>query len=146
MDGHWRQCCFHLCMDITLQELTSLRLISLDRLIIPAALRSDVLKQLHEGHHGLTRCRADARKSMWCPCISSEITNIVSACIFCIENKPAQRHESLLNTPGTAEWQCHTVHVRKISGLQSEVWVCVHNCYPLLPPGEWCCWASHADC
>lgn len=30
--------------------------IYLDRLTIPAALRSDVLKQLHEGHQGLTRC------------------------------------------------------------------------------------------
>lgn len=70
-----------------------------DRLVIPAALRSEVLKQLHEGHQGLTRCRVRARMSVWWPRISAEITKTVSTCKFCIENKPTQRREPLLTTP-----------------------------------------------
>ena len=58
--------------------------------VIPAALRSEVLKQLHEGHQGLTRCRVWARTSVWWPCINAEITKTVSTCKFCIENKPTQ--------------------------------------------------------
>uniref|UniRef100_A0A3Q1HAR0 Gypsy retrotransposon integrase-like protein 1 n=2 Tax=Acanthochromis polyacanthus TaxID=80966 RepID=A0A3Q1HAR0_9TELE len=70
-----------------------------DRLVIPAALRQDVLKRIHEGHQGLTKCRARARMSVWWPRISMDITQLVSTCRFCIENKPSLRHEPLLTTP-----------------------------------------------
>lgn len=70
-----------------------------DRLVIPTALRSEVLKQLHEGHQGLTRCRVRARMSVWWPRISAEITTTVSTCKFCIENRRTQRREPLLTTP-----------------------------------------------
>lgn len=70
-----------------------------DRLVIPAALGLEVLKQLHEGHQGLTRCRARAKMSVWWPSISADITKTVSTCKFCIENKPTQRREPLLTTP-----------------------------------------------
>lgn len=70
-----------------------------DRLVIPTALRPDVLKRIHEGHQGLTKCRARARMSVWWPHISTEITQLVTTCRFCVENKPSQRHEPLLTTP-----------------------------------------------
>lgn len=70
-----------------------------DRLVIPTALRSEVLKQLHEGHQGLTRCRVRARMSVWWPRISAEITTAVSTCKFCIENRRTQRRKPLLTTP-----------------------------------------------
>lgn len=73
-----------------------------DRLVIPAALRSEVLTQLHEGHQGLTRCRARARMSVWWPRISAEITQTVSTCKFCMEHKSTQRREPLPGGP----WQC----------------------------------------
>ncbi|KAK0133586.1 hypothetical protein N1851_030913 [Merluccius polli] len=53
-----------------------------DRLVIPAALRSEVLKQLHEGHQGLTRCRVRARMSVWWPRISAEITKTLSTSLL----------------------------------------------------------------
>ncbi|KAK7929206.1 hypothetical protein WMY93_005601 [Mugilogobius chulae] len=70
-----------------------------DRLVIPTTLRSDVLKRIHEGHQGLTKCRARAKMSVWWPGISRDITQLVTTCRFCIENKPSQRHEPLLTTP-----------------------------------------------
>lgn len=77
-----------------------------DRLVIPVALRANVLKQLHQGHQGLTRCRARARMSVWWPYISAQITQTVSTCRFCIANKPTQRREPLLTTPLPAgPWQ-----------------------------------------
>lgn len=66
------------------------QVLSQDGLVIPAALRLDVLKSL--GHQGLTRCRAHARMSVWWPRINAEITQTVSACKFCIENQPSQRN------------------------------------------------------
>ncbi|CAL9705072.1 unnamed protein product [Knipowitschia caucasica] len=37
--------------------------------------------------------------SVWWPGISNEITQLITTCRFCIENKPSQRHEPLLTTP-----------------------------------------------
>lgn len=70
-----------------------------DRLVIPAALRSEVFKRLHEGQQGLTRCQVRARTSVWWPRISAEITKMMSTCKFCTENKPTQRREPLITTP-----------------------------------------------
>ena len=69
-----------------------------DRIVISVALRSAILGQIHGGHQGLTRCRARARMSVWWPRISGEITQKVSACRFCVENRPTQRREPLLTT------------------------------------------------
>ena len=60
-----------------------------DMIVIPVALRSAILEQIHGGHQGLTRCRARARMSVWWPRISGEITQKVSACRFCVENRPS---------------------------------------------------------
>lgn len=50
---------FHPCEDFTvrahLSESDGLILYH-DRIVIPTALRSNVLKQLHEGHQALTKC------------------------------------------------------------------------------------------
>ena len=48
-----------------------------DRIVLPVALRSAILEQIHGGHQGLTRCRARARMSVWWPRISGEITQKV---------------------------------------------------------------------
>uniref|UniRef100_A0A3P9JYQ5 Gypsy retrotransposon integrase-like protein 1 n=1 Tax=Oryzias latipes TaxID=8090 RepID=A0A3P9JYQ5_ORYLA len=62
-----------------------------DRIVIPSALRSGVLDQLHEGHQGLTKCRERAKLTVWWPNIGAQITSKVNSCNFCREHKPTQR-------------------------------------------------------
>lgn len=80
--------------------------------VIPTALRSNVIKQLHEGHQGLTKCHEQARLS-----IRADITSIVKSCDFCAEHKPIQRQETLVVTllPG-GPWQKIVVDLCELNG------------------------------
>lgn len=53
------------------------------RLVIPTALRQDILKRLHEGHQGIVKCRALARSSVWWPGLSQQIETLVMNCPDC---------------------------------------------------------------
>lgn len=68
------------------------------RIVIPEALRSDVLSQLHEGHQGLTKWCQCARSMVWWPSIGAQLTKRVKPCDFCVLHKPTQKHEPVLPT------------------------------------------------
>ncbi|KAJ8375234.1 hypothetical protein SKAU_G00058140 [Synaphobranchus kaupii] len=57
------------------------------RLVIPAALRSDVLSKLHEGHQGVAKCRERARQSVWWPGLSQQLNELVLNCRMCIQER-----------------------------------------------------------
>ena len=46
------------------------------RLVIPRSLKLDIMNRLHEGHLGITNCRALASSSVWWPNISSDIEDM----------------------------------------------------------------------
>ena len=41
-----------------------------NRIVIPAALRLKMLDKLHTGHQGITKCREQAKQSIWWPSLS----------------------------------------------------------------------------
>ena len=47
------------------------------RLVIPIAMRKDVLAQLHEGHQGVEKCKSCARQSVWWPGLNQQINKMV---------------------------------------------------------------------
>lgn len=53
------------------------------RVVIPLALRDNVLTLLHEGHWGITRMKQMARRYVWWPNISSDIEMLVQRCEQC---------------------------------------------------------------
>ena len=69
------------------------------RIIIPQSLRADILKRIHDGHQGLTKCRDRAKSSVWWPGLSTELKNTVMSCHTCQEQKRAQQKEPLISTP-----------------------------------------------
>ena len=55
------------------------------RIVIPSALRQDVLEKLHEGHQGIVKCRRRAVQSVWWPGLSRNIKELIDNCRVCCQ-------------------------------------------------------------
>ena len=73
-------------------------LIYQDRIVVPTKQRTEVLEILHESHQGLEKCKENARSSVWWPGIGKDLKEMISSCMTCLENKPAQRYEPMKAT------------------------------------------------
>ncbi|KAK7088509.1 hypothetical protein V1264_022420 [Littorina saxatilis] len=65
------------------------------RIVVPESQRKEVLKQLHETHQGLHKCRQNAQATVWWPGLSLDLKQLVDSCGICRENRPSQRSEPL---------------------------------------------------
>ena len=54
-----------------------------NRMFVAESSRSEVLSTLHEGHQGITKCRARARDSVWWPSVAQEIATFITDCATC---------------------------------------------------------------
>ena len=66
-----------------------------NRLVIPPALRKEILAKIHSGHQGATKCRARARQSVWWPGLGKELEDLISNCPVCCRHSN-QHAEPLL--------------------------------------------------
>ena len=70
----------------------------MDRVFIPELEREKVLREVHEGHQGETKCIRRAAEVIWWPGMSRDIREMVKECIKCEEFRRKPR-EPLLSTP-----------------------------------------------
>jgi len=59
-----------------------------DRIIIPQSERVEMLRKIHEGHLGITKCTERAKKAIWWPSINRFIEEMINSCITCRNNGP----------------------------------------------------------
>nr|XP_042909763.1 uncharacterized protein K02A2.6-like [Parasteatoda tepidariorum] len=58
-----------------------------ERVVIPKSLRSNILKELHETHLGITKMKQLARQYVYWPAIDRDIENLVKGCEGCALTK-----------------------------------------------------------
>ncbi len=71
------------------------------QIVIPKALRRDVLADLHLSHQGIDRTKRRARQTVYWPGINADIQSTVEACEPCQIRLPSQQKESMQRDPAT---------------------------------------------
>lgn len=66
-----------------------------ERLIVPAAMRAEMVKRIHESHLGIESCRHRAREVLFWPGMSQRITEMVNSCDVCSTHRKRQTKEPL---------------------------------------------------
>lgn len=66
-----------------------------EKIVVPHALRCDMLKLLHEGHVGMEKAKSRARQIFYWPGINIDIENFIRKCKVCETNARKQQKESL---------------------------------------------------
>ena len=59
------------------------------RIVVPIAMRKEVLGKLHTSHQGIVRTQRRARQAVYWPGINSDITNMIESCKVCQEHLPS---------------------------------------------------------
>ena len=55
-------------------------LLKAERIVIPTAISLEMLDRVKEGHQGVTKCRARAKRALWWPGLSRQIEGLVKQC------------------------------------------------------------------
>ena len=69
------------------------------RVLIPAAMRSEMLSKLHASHIGVEATLRKARDSIYWPSISNDVTNLCQSCKVCETHQPSNTKEPMKSQP-----------------------------------------------
>ncbi|XP_039763642.1 uncharacterized protein K02A2.6-like [Pararge aegeria] len=98
-----------------------------NRVVMPSALRKEMLKRIHEGHMGVEKCQRRARDVMWWPGMSTDIQHAVQDCDTCQRHRAASPREPLAPHPVPAlPWE---VLAADIFELQNKYYLLVVDYY-----------------
>ena len=57
------------------------------RIVVPTAMKQDILEKLHTGHLGIVKCRERARQSVWWPGLSTQLVQMIKNCRECCKQR-----------------------------------------------------------
>ncbi|XP_023814982.1 uncharacterized protein K02A2.6-like [Oryzias latipes] len=66
------------------------------RIVIPQALRMDMLHRIHEDHLDIEKCKRRARESVFWPGINNDIETFISKCETCQKHRSKQSKEPMV--------------------------------------------------
>lgn len=104
------------------------------KVVIPKAMRAEMLARIHEGHLGINKCKERARRLLFWPGLSGEIENMVKACAVCQKYAYRQPSEPLVlrQIPGRA-WYRVGVDLFMHGG---DSYICVFDAFSNFPEVE----------
>ena len=109
LSGDWSQCRMssYLCVRNELHVCVLGKLVLCStRIVIPEALRGEVLRLAHEGHRGIVKIKARRRTKVWWPKMDLDAERVCKSCHGCQvvgELQPAEPMKRV--EPPTGPWQ-----------------------------------------
>ena len=67
-----------------------------NKLVVPHALRAQMLDKIHESHQGIVKCKQRARDLLFWPGMSAQIEDRVAKCDTCSQNQRAHAKEPMV--------------------------------------------------
>ena len=108
-----------------------------ENVLIPAKLRQQMLRLVHESHMGAEKPKARARTVMYWPGMSKDIEDEVSKCSVCMKYQKSQHRETMLpHDIADGRWQKIAMDIMTYHGRDYLVIVDYYSKYPevsLLP-------------
>ena len=95
-----------------------------ERLVVPTAIRPEMIRRIHSSHLGIQSCLRRAREAVYWPLMNGDVTAHVSACTLCKDFQTAQQKEPLISheTPN-GPWQKVGVDLFEVDGIDYMVTV-----------------------
>ena len=104
-----------------------------DRIIIPEKLREEVLKAIHTGHQGETKCILLAREAVFWPGITNQIKQMVKDCTTCQKFQPAQPKMPILQPDlPTHPWEKLGTDIFEFKGYKYLIIVDYYSRFPVI--------------
>ena len=101
------------------------------RIVIPRAMRKEILHKIHLGHLGREKCKHRARQVVFWPQMNQDIDNIVSNCEVCQKYQHKQLREPLKPYPvATRPWQVVGTYLFEVDKEDYVVLVDAYSSYP----------------
>ena len=96
-------------------------LLKQQRVVIPKAMRPEMLTLIHEGHLGIEKCKRRARVALYWPNLNKDVYDIVSRCDVCQEYRSAQPQQPLrMHERPSRPWgkvACYLFYLRQTAYL-----------------------------
>ena len=75
-----------------------------EQIVVPHALRPDMLTRIHEGHQGIVKCKRRARQSLYWPGITNDVAEMCKSCNLCMKYQYQQPPEPLTQEHQESPW------------------------------------------
>ena len=101
------------------------------RIVIPIALRREILHKIHDGHMGIEKCRRRGRDVVYWPNMNRDISDMVQNCSSCMKFSPAQAKEPLQpHGQPVRAWQMVGTDLFQAAGKNYLVIIDYYSIYP----------------
>lgn len=98
------------------------------KLVVPDSYRQAIIKELHAGHLGVVKMKADARARFWWPGMSADLERAADSCTVCMHLRPTPRRAPLTPWPYPAEpW--HRVHLDFLGPFNGKMYLVIVDAY-----------------
>ncbi|XP_063223094.1 uncharacterized protein K02A2.6-like [Bacillus rossius redtenbacheri] len=102
------------------------------RVVIPSALRQELLVVLHAAHNGVVKSKAIARSYMWWPKMDDDIERMIGLCQKCQQSRANSPQRVLASwEPETKPWA--RVHIDFFGPFQGKVFLLAVDAYSKWP-------------